>query len=168
MRAIVYLAVFAVIATVLAVSASFTDRRSVKTWAPNAVFAKPRPVETAAILPPKPDVPTVPPTSEAAKPAPAPEQPASGAEAPAAARPSTTVIDAHATGTLPKQAESAQQATAPKISPAPAHALRERGRAARPARQARARAPLNTTQTRRVAAPSSPEPIQFRLAEGRN
>jgi hypothetical protein len=169
MRAIVYLAVFAVIATVLAVSASFTDRRSVKTWAPNAVFAKPRPVETAAILPPKPDVPTVPPTSEAAKPAPAPEQPASGAEAPAAARPSTTVIDAHATGTLPKQAESAEQATAPKISPAPVHALRERGRAARPARQARgARAPVNTTQARRAAPPSSREPIQFRLAEGRN
>jgi hypothetical protein len=114
MRAIVYLAVFAVIATVLAVSASFTDRRSVKTWVPNAVFAKPRPVETAAILPPKPDVPTVPPTSETAKPAPAPEQPASGTEAPAPARPSTSVIDAHATGTLPKQAESAQQATAPQ------------------------------------------------------
>ena len=166
MKALCYIAAFAVIAAILAVSTSFTDRRSVKTWAPNAIVAKPKPFETAAIVSPKPDVATGALKLDAEKPAPAPEQAASGAAAPAATRSSTTVTDPEATGTLPKLVEPTAQSAAPKISPAPSHALRERRQAARPARQAPARQVI--AQIRPAPAPSSREPIQFRLAEGRN
>ena len=93
MKALCYIAALSVIAAILVVSTSFTERRNVKTWAPNAVIAKPKPFETAAIVSPKPDAATGAVKSDAANPALAPEQSASGAEAPAATRSSTTVTD---------------------------------------------------------------------------
>ncbi|MET0532107.1 MAG: hypothetical protein ABW003_27900 [Microvirga sp.] len=154
MKALCYIAAFAVIAAILAASALFTDRRSVKTWAPNAIVAKPKPFDTAAIVLPKPDMATGAPNLDAENSAPAPKQAASGAAAPAATRSFTTVTDPEATGTLTK------------ISPAPSHALRERRQGARPTRQASARQGI--ALIRPAPAPSSREPIQFRLAEGRN
>ena len=166
MKALCYIAAIAVIAAILVVSTSFTDHRSVKTWAPNAIVAKPKPFETAALVSPKPVAATGALKLDAENPAPAPEQAASGAEAPAATRSSTTVADPQSTGTLPKQAEPTTQSVAPKIVRAPSHALRERRQAARPARQAPARQLI--AKIRPAPAQSSREPIQFRLAEGRN
>jgi len=42
-----YLAVAAAVASLLIVSSGFTERRSVPTWAPNAVVAKPTPAVAA-------------------------------------------------------------------------------------------------------------------------
>jgi len=44
MRAIGYLTVCATIGGILALSTPFTERRSIKTWAPNVVVAAPKPV----------------------------------------------------------------------------------------------------------------------------
>jgi hypothetical protein len=151
----------------LPVSTSFTERRNVKTWAPNALVAKPKPFEIAAIVSPKADAANGAVKSDAENSAPAPEQAASGAEGPAVTRSSTTVTDPQSTGTLPKQVEPSTQPVPPKVSPAPSHAVRERRQAARPVRQAPALARL-PAEIRPAAAPSSREPIQFRLAEGRN
>jgi hypothetical protein len=156
--------ILAVIAALLVISSFFTERRSVHTWAPNAVVAKPKSLETAAISLPKPNATIVAAKNHVLVPERAPEQPGSGTEA--AARRSTTMLDQDATGTLPNQVALAQ-ATTLEISPAPSHAWRERGRAAR--MSYRTRAPLvYARQTRGATATSSPEPIQFRLAQGRN
>ena len=119
MKALCYIAALSVIAAILVVSTSFTERRNVKTWAPNAVIAKPKPFETAAIVSPKPDAATGAVKSDAANPALAPEQSASGAEAPAATRSSTTVTDPESTGTLPKAVAPTAHYVAPNVSPAP-------------------------------------------------
>jgi len=167
MKALCYIAALTVIAAILVVSTSFTERRNVKTWAPNAVIAKPKPFETAAIVSPKRDAATGAVKSDAANPALAPEQSASGAEAPAATRSSTTVTDPESTGTLPKAVAPTAHYVAPNVSPAPSRALRDRPQATRPARQAPAHGPV-IAQTRPASALPSREPIQFRLAEGRN
>ena len=69
MKALCYIAALSVIAAILVVSTSFTERRNVKTWAPNALIAKPKPFETAAIVSPKPDAATGAVKSDAANPA---------------------------------------------------------------------------------------------------
>ena len=117
-----YLAVAAAVASLLIVSSGFTERRSVPTWAPNAVVAKPVPAVAAIAAVPAADLKAAPVETPAAAPA--------GIAALPASRPSTP--DPDATGTLPKELD------APKALPEaqPAHASRE--------------------------------PIQFRLAEGRN
>ena len=161
MTAFGYIAALSMIGAILVASTSFTDRRSVKTWAPNTVVLKPKPLETAALVSPKHDAAAGTLKAEGASLA-APEQ-LSSAEAPT--RSSTTVTDPESTGTLPKEVET--QNVAPKASPALPHALRDRRYATRPARQASARARV-IAQTRAAPALSSREPIQFRLAEGRN
>ena len=151
---------------ILVASTPFTDRRSVKTWAPSSVVLKPKPLEPAALVSPKHDAATGALKPEAASLAPAPEQVAS-VEAPATKRSSTTVADPETTGTLPKAVETAAQYVAPKASPTVPRALRDWRQVTRPARQASARG-RGMAQTRAAPAPSSREPIQFRLAEGRN
>jgi hypothetical protein len=146
-----YLAVAAAVASLLIVSSGFTERRSVPTWAPNAVVAKPTPAVAAVATVPAVDLKAAPAETPAAAPAAIAALPAS--------RPSTP--DPDATGTLPKEIDSA-----PKVVPeaAPAHLPREprQARTPRPA-------PSRTADAApaRQAAPSR-EPIQFRLAEGRN
>jgi len=78
MKALCYIAALSVIAAILVVSTSFTERRNVKTWAPNAVIAKPKPFETAAIASPKPDGAIGAAKSDVENSAPAPEPAASG------------------------------------------------------------------------------------------
>jgi hypothetical protein len=164
MTAFGYIAALSMIGAILVASTSFTDRRSVKTWAPSTVVLKPKPLEPAALVSPKHDAATGAMKPEAASLAPAPEQVAS-VEAPATTRSSTTVTDPETTGTLPK--EPAAQYVAPKASPTAPRALRDWRQVTRPARQASARG-RGMAQTRAAPAPSSREPIQFRLAEGRN
>ena len=53
MRGTIYVGVLAGITAILAVSSSFSDRRSVKTWAPNAPS---KTVETAALVTPKMEI----------------------------------------------------------------------------------------------------------------
>ena len=55
MRAFSYIAALSLVGAILVASTSFTDRRSVKTWAPNTVVLKPKPLETAALVSPKHD-----------------------------------------------------------------------------------------------------------------
>ncbi len=143
-----YLAVAAAVASLLIVSSGFTERRSVPTWAPNAVVAKPTPAVAAV---PAADLKAAPVETPAAAPA--------AIATLSASRPSTP--DPDATGTLPKEIDST-----PKVVPeaAPAHLPRE-PRQARTPRQAPSR--TADAAPARQAAPSR-EPIQFRLAEGRN
>ena len=164
MTAFGYIAALSMIGAILVASTSFTDRRSVKTWAPSSVVLKPKPLDPP--LSPKHDAATGALKPEAASLAPAPEQVAS-VEAPATKRSSTTVADPETTGTLPKAVEPAAQYVAPKASPTVPRALRDWRQVTRPARQASARG-RGMAQTRAAPAPSSREPIQFRLAEGRN
>lgn len=166
MTAFGYIAALSMIGAILVASTSFTDRRSVKTWAPSTVVLKPKPLEPAALVSPKHDAATGALVREAASLAPAPEQ-ASSAEAPVTTRSSTTVTDPESTGTLPKEVEPAAPYVAPKASPTVPRALRDWRQATRPTRQASARGRV-IVQTRATPAPSSREPIQFRLAEGRN
>jgi hypothetical protein len=166
MTAFGYIAALSMIGAILVASTSFTDRRSVKTWAPSTVVLKLKPLEPAALVSPKHDAATGALKPETASLAPAPEQVAS-VEAPAATRSSTTVTDPESTGTLPKQVEPAAQYVAPKASPTAPRVRRDWRQVTRPARQASARGP-GMAQTRAAPAPSSREPIQFRLAEGRN
>ena len=91
MRAFSYIAALSLVGAILVASTSFTDRRSVKTWAPNTVVLKPKPLETAALVSPKHDAAAGTLKAEGASLA-APEQ-LSSAEAPAATRSSTTVTD---------------------------------------------------------------------------
>ncbi|HZY22732.1 MAG TPA: hypothetical protein VFE80_10045 [Beijerinckiaceae bacterium] len=150
-----YLAVAAAVASLLIVSSGFTERRSVPTWAPNAaVVAKPTPAVAAVA---------------AVAAVPAAEPKAAAVETPAAPPPVIAALpasrsstpDPDATGTLPKELDAAPQAL-PEAQPA--HAPRE-PRQARPPRQA---APRLSAAAPARQAPPSREPIQFRLAEGRN
>ena len=54
MRAIGYLTICATIGGILALSTPFTERRSIKTWAPNVVVAAPKPVATVINAPQSP------------------------------------------------------------------------------------------------------------------
>ena len=74
MTAFGYIAALSMIGAILVASTSFTDRRSVKTWAPNTVVLKPKPLEPAALVSPKHDAATGALIREAASLAPAPEQ----------------------------------------------------------------------------------------------
>jgi hypothetical protein len=149
-----YLAVAAAVASLLIVSSGFTERRSVPTWAPNAVVAKPAPAVAAVAA-----VAAVPAAEPKAASVEAPAAPPAAIAALPASRSSTP--DPDATGTLPKELDAAPKAL-PEAQPA--HAPRE-PRQARPPRQATPR--LSDALPARQA-PASREPIQFRLAEGRN
>jgi hypothetical protein len=148
-----YLAVAAAVASLLIVSSGFTERRSVPTWAPNAVVAKPTPAVAAVAA-----VAAVPAADLKAAPVETPAAPPAALAALPASRSSTP--DPAATGTLPKELD------APKALPEaqPAHAPRE-PRQARTPRQA---APRLSEAAPARQAPASREPIQSRLAEGRN
>ena len=154
-----YLAVAAAVASLLIVSSGFTERRSVPTWAPNAVVAKPVPAVAAIAAVPAADLKAAP----AADPKAAPVETPAAAPAAIAALPASrsSTPDPDATGTLPKELDGAPQAL-PEAQPA--HAPRE-PRQARPPRQA---APRLSAAAPARQAPASREPIQFRLAEGRN
>ena len=123
-----YLAVAAAVASLLIVSSGFTERRSVPTWAPNAVVAKPAPAVAArgvrlpSSRPPAADPKAAPVETPAAAPAAIAALPASRSSTP----------DPDATGTLPKELDAAPKAL-PEAQPA--HAPRE-PRQARPPRQA--------------------------------
>ena len=54
MRAIGYLTICATIGGILALSTPFTERRSIKTWAPNVVVAAPKPAATVINAPQSP------------------------------------------------------------------------------------------------------------------
>ena len=157
-----YLAVAAAVASLLIVSSGFTERRSVPTWAPNAVVvAKPTPAVAAVAAVaavPAADLKAAPAADLKAAPVETPAAPPAALAALPASRSSTP--DPDATGTLPKELD------APKALPEaqPAHAPRE-PRQARTPRQATPRL-ADAAPARR--APASREPIQFRLAEGRN
>ncbi|HEX8167791.1 MAG TPA: hypothetical protein VF601_18635 [Beijerinckiaceae bacterium] len=148
MKAVGILAVLAAIAALLVVSARFTERRSVATWAPNAaVAAKPKPAEIiAASAGTAAQAPTLP--VQVSLPAPS-------SELAAATRLSTP--DPDATGGLPKEVESAVPAPAEA-----APAAREPRRPSKPVRHT-ARAPESSLAPRQAAVR---DPIQFRLAEG--
>ena len=147
-----YLAVAAAVASLLIVSSGFTERRSVPTWAPNAVVAKPAPAVAAVAA-----VAAVPAAEPKAASVEAPAAPPAAIAALPASRSSTP--DPDATGTLPKELDAAPKAL-PEAQP--------RTRRASPGR--RAAAPGDAAAVRRPpGAPgaASREPIQFRLAEGR-
>ena len=158
MKALCYIAALSVIAAILVVSTSFTERRNVKTWAPNAVIAKPKPFETAAIVSPKPDAATGAVKSDAANPALAPEQSASGAEAPAATRSSTTVTDPQIYRHASEGSRADGALRRAECFATPSRALRDRPQATRPARQAPAHGPV-IAQTRPASALPSREPF---------
>ena len=158
MRAFSYIAALSLVGAILVASTSFTDRRSVKTWAPNTVVLKPKPLETAALVSPKHDAAAGTLKAEGASLA-APEQ-LSSAEAPTATRSSTTVTDPESTGTLPKEVET--QNVAPKASPALPHALRDRRPASTPGVGARARYRADPRSARPVLAGANPVPARRR------
>ena len=169
MRGTIYVGVLVGITAILAVSSSFSDRRSVKTWAPNAPS---KTVETAALVKPNMEI-----KRAALDPAPADQGPSSkqlSTPEPPPTRATTTTIDSDTTGTLPDQSAIPVQTVAPQISPAPSQAL-DPSRKSRAAYRARAwpRTYANRTRsyvnrTRTAAAQYAQTPIQFRLAEGRN
>ena len=171
MRGTIYVGVLAGIMAILAVSSSFSDRRSVKTWAPNALGTS-KTVETAAVVKPNMEI-----KRAALDPAPADQGPSSkqlSTPEPPPTRAIPTTIDTDTTGTLPDQSAIPVQTVAPQISPAPSQALdpSRKSRAAYPARAwprtyaNRTRSYVNRTRT--AAAQYAQTPIQFRLAEGRN
>jgi hypothetical protein len=180
MRGTIYVGVLAGIMAILAVSSSFSDRRSVKTWAPNALGTS-KTVETAAVVKPNMEIKRAAPDPAPADQGPSPKQ-LSTPEPPATRATTTTIdtdttgtlLDTDTTGTLPDRSAIPMQMVAPQVSPAPSHALdsSRRSRAAYPAR-ARPRSYANRTRsyvnrTRTAAAQYAQTPIQFRLAEGRN
>jgi hypothetical protein len=67
MKATGNLAVFVAIAAILMVSTSFSERLSMKTWAPNAVMSEPKPIETGRTLAAKPNSATMVPKSDVEK-----------------------------------------------------------------------------------------------------
>jgi hypothetical protein len=157
MRAIGYLTICATIGAILALSTPFTERRSIKTWAPNVVVAAPKPVATAQS--PAAAVAMV----DAVKPSHAPESVVGGGEHTAPAQPATIRTDPQETGALPKQAEAATR-EAPRAN---SHAARKRPRESRPL-QRLSRPQRAVAQIPALPLRSSREPIQFRLAEGRH
>ncbi|HKG82276.1 MAG TPA: hypothetical protein VKB16_03845 [Beijerinckiaceae bacterium] len=157
-----YLAVAAAVASLLIVSSGFTERRSVPTWAPNAVVAKPTPAVAAiaaVAAVPAAELKAAPAADPKAAPVETPAAPPAAIAALPASRYSTP--DPDATGTLPKELDGP-----PKVLPeaAPTHAPRE----PRQARTPRQTAPRLSDAAPARQAPPSREPIQFRLAEGRN
>jgi hypothetical protein len=157
MRAIGYLTICATIGAILALSTPFTERRSIKTWAPNVVVAAPKPVATAQS--PAAAVAMV----DAVKPSHAPESVVGGGEHTAPAQPATIGTDPQETGALPKQADAAMR-EAPRAN---SHAARKRPRESRPL-QRLSRPQRAVAQIPALPLRSSREPIQFRLAEGRH
>jgi hypothetical protein len=164
MRGTFYVGVLAGITAILAVSSSFSDRRSVKTWAPNALGTS-KTVETAALVTPKMGIRRAAPDPASADQGPSPKQ--LSTPEPPPTRATTTTIDSDTTGTLPDQSAIPVQTVASQISPAPSHAL-DPSRKSRAAYPARARSRTYANRTRTAAAQYAQAPIQFRLAEGRN
>ena len=170
MRGTIYVGVLAGIMAILAVSSSFSDRRSVKTWAPNALGTS-KTVE-AALVKPNMEIKRAAPDPAPADQGPSPKQ--LSTPEPPPTRATAMTIDTDTTGTLPDHSAIPVQTVAPQISPAPSHALNpsRKSRAAYPAR-AWPRTYANRTRrydnrTRTAAAQYGQTPIQFRLAEGRN
>jgi hypothetical protein len=122
MRAIGYLTICATVGGILALSAPFTERRSIKTWAPNVVVAAPKPVATVVAAPPSAAA------AVALKQVP---EPVAGGEHTAGARPATIGTDPQETGALPKQAEAATR-EGPRAN---SHVARKRPREARPSQK---------------------------------
>jgi hypothetical protein len=141
-------AAFAAIAAMLMVSTFLSERRSMKTWAPNAVIAEAKPIGIGKTLALNSSPATVVPKSDLGIAAPAPEQRASSlAEPPATAQ---AIIYPDVTATLP---------TRPQHELSKASRLSNHRRAAGPVRRAE--------DTRQALDRSLRQPIQFRLAEGR-
>jgi hypothetical protein len=161
MRAIGYLTVCATVAGILALSTPFTERRSIKTWAPNVVVAAPKPVAIVINAPQSPAAAVA--MVDAVKPSHAPESVVGGGEHTAPAQPATIRTDPQETGALPKQAEAATR-EAPRAN---SHAARKRPRESRPSQRV-SRPQRVVTQIPAIPLRSSREPIQFRLAEGRH
>ena len=161
MRAIGYLTVCATIAGILALSTPFTERRSIKTGAPNVVVAAPKPVAIVINAPQSPAAAVA--MVDAVKPSHAPESVVGGGEHTAPAQPATIRTDPQETGALPKQAEAATR-EAPRAN---SHAARKRPRESRPSQRV-SRPQRVVTQIPAIPLRSSREPIQFRLAEGRH
>jgi len=156
MNVIGYFTAFAAIGGILALSTSYAERRNLKTWAPNAVVTAPKPVATMPS--PKPAAPS----PDSAKPVQEPVLMASSPEPTAIAQP-PPMRDPDETSALPKQAEAA----APEVPRAVSHPIRRRVREARPSPRLPA-PPRISTRIRPMPVRPSREPIQFRLAEGRN
>jgi hypothetical protein len=156
MRAIGYLTICATVGGILALSTPFTERRSIKTWAPNVVVAAPKPVATA-------QSPAAAVAMVDVKPSHAPESVLRGGEHTAPAQPATIGTDPQETGSLPKQAEAATR-EAPRAT---SHTARKRPRESRPL-QRLSRPQRAVAQIPAMPLRSSREPIQFRLAEGRH
>ena len=155
MNAIGYFTAFAAIGGILALSTSYAERRNLKTWAPNAVVNTPKLVTTTAVPSPK--------LAAAAVGAAAVQEPVLMASSPdrtAIAQP-PPMRDPDVTSALPKQAEAA----APQVPRALSNPIRKRMREARPSSRLPARPRIST---RPMPVQPSREPIQFRLAEGRN
>ena len=161
MRAIGYLTICATVGGILALSTPFTERRSIKTWAPNVVVAAPKPVATVINAPQSPAAAVA--MVDAVKPSHAPESVAGEGEHTAPAQPATIGTDPQETGALPKQAEAATR-EAPRAN---SHAARKRPRESR-ASQRVSRPQRVVAQIPAIPLRSSREPIQFRLAEGRH
>jgi hypothetical protein len=163
MNAIGYFTAFAAIGGILALSTSYAERRNLKTWAPNAVVNTPKLVATTAV--PSPKLAAAALGSAAAVGSAAVQEPvlmASSPEPTAIAQP-PPMRDPDETSALPKQAEAA----APQVPRALSHPIRKRMREARPSSRLPA-PPRISTRTRPMPVQPSREPIQFRLAEGRN
>jgi hypothetical protein len=156
MRAIGYLTICATVGGILALSTPFTERRSIKTWAPNVVVAAPKPVATA-------QSPAAAVAMVDVTPSHAPESVLRGGEHTAPAQPATIGTDPQETGSLPKQAEAATR-EAPRAT---SHTARKRPRESRPL-QRLSRPQRAVAQIPAMPLRSSREPIQFRLAEGRH
>jgi hypothetical protein len=161
MRAIGYVTICATIGGILALSTPFTERRSIKTWAPNVVVAAPKPAATVINAPQSPTAAVA--MVDALKPSHVPETVVGRGEHTAAAQPATIGADPQETGALPKQAEAATR-EAPRPN---AHAARKRPRESRPS-QRLSRPQRAVAQIPAMPLRSSREPIQFRLAEGRH
>ena len=161
MRAIGYLTICATVGGILALSTPFTERRSIKTWAPNVVVAAPKPIATVIAAPQSPAAAVA--MVDALKPSHVPETVVGGIEHTAAAQSATIGTDPQETGALPKQADAATR-EAPRAT---SHTARKRPRESRSS-QRLSRPQRLVAQIPAIPLRSSREPIQFRLAEGRH
>ena len=162
MRAIGYVTICATIGGILALSTPFTERRSIKTWAPNVVVAAPKPAATVINAPQSPTAAVA--MVDAVKPSHAPETVVGRGEHTAAAQPATIGADPQETGALPEASRSGDAGgSASECS----HAARKRPRESRPS-QRLSRPQRAVAQIPAMPLRSSREPIQFRLAEGRH
>ena len=128
MRAIGYLTICATVGGILALSTPFTERRSIKTWAPNVVVGAPKPIAIVINAPQSPAAAVA--MVDALKPSHVPETVVGGGEPTAAAQPATIGTDPQETGALPKQADAATR----EIPRGTSHAARKRPRESRPRR----------------------------------